>query len=97
MKQDNMGMAASIESRVPFRSRAGGICFQHSAVVASRRVRGEANSQEGGRGPASKLYPLPHEARLSDSLEWLAQWTSTECNQRLVSRAPLGRSRTVET
>ena len=73
MKQDNMSMAASIESRVPFLDHiSGGICHEHSAESAARRIRGQAHSEKSCRRSAAALHPVPSEIGLPHALEPLA-------------------------
>ena len=72
MKQDNMSMAASIESRVPF--------LDHVLVEFAVRFRARCRlagwpksaSEKGDGGPVAARRSSPAEVGISDAAEWPA-------------------------
>ncbi len=76
MKQDNMSMAASIESRVPFLDHPlVEFATQHSAKASAGRVLGEAHPEKRGGGPAASLDPLPPKVGVPHAVEPMAGGT----------------------
>ena len=82
MKQDNMSMAASIESRVPF--------LDHVLVEFATRIprevqlnglAGKVHSEESGGRPAAAFDSLPPQAGISDSVERMAGGTAAGCDR----------------
>ena len=62
MKQDQMSMAASIESRVPFLDhKLVEFVATMPARVEALRVHDEARAARGGEGPAARVDPPPPE------------------------------------
>ena len=73
MKQDNMSMAASIESRVPFLDHV--LVEFATRIPASIQIRGmrrQVDPQKSDGRPASSFDHLPAEVRVPHALEWLA-------------------------
>ncbi len=74
MKQDQMSMAASIESRVPFLDHAlGRIHGQHSIEIFDERHGGKMHSEVGRRGSAARGNHGPQEDGFSNALGVLAE------------------------
>jgi asparagine synthetase B (glutamine-hydrolysing) len=72
MKQDQMSMAASIESRVP----AGGIQREHTREIFHQRNGGEMHSEISGGGSAARRNRSPPENGFPNPLGLLACGTA---------------------
>ena len=89
MKQDQMSMAASIESRVPFLDHPFvEFADAHSGSAQDPRAHTEVHSQESRRGSASARYRLPQEDGFPDAA---AAWLLRPARRAALRRAAVAR------
>ncbi len=73
MKQDQMSMAASIESRVPFLDhRAGRVHRKHTCEIRDSRIGGKVHSEVGGGGSVAPVNCASAKNGISHALGLLA-------------------------